>query len=685
MPAPGDVIHGKYRLVRLIGDGGMGSIYEARHELLGSHVALKFLHPDLARRPNILARFLQEAQLSATLQSPHIVQVSDIGQEGSGSSAVAFLVMELLRGETLQALLDRTRPLETSMAIEIAMQMLNGLDVAHQAGVVHRDLKPENVFLVPAPYGALVKILDFGIAKLRAAAEVQEQKGLTRPGVVMGTPEYMAPEQAWSADTVDARADVYAVGVMLYEMLSGRRPVTGDDPREIAQRVVAGELASLGTLVPSLPTGLVATVHRAMGAMPEQRFPSARELQHALLPFAGTRPAAASLVGMPSWTPAPPSPSVLPGQPGSQPGHTPGQGAYGPPPYAIQQGPAGGQGGQGGQGALGPSGTAPLAGGAAAGVSPPPSPGGVAPTPEASRISVGPRAPDAQNHTPVNPNATTARDPLPQSLIAPTYGSPGITGLSGGPSGTSYGGPADHDPGGTAPASPLAFGASATSYGGGGTVQAPLPQMPPAGAGYGGGYGPPPGQNYGGGGGGAGGGGGGGYPLPAGGAPRKKGMSLLTMGLIAAVLGGGVAVAVVLVVGGQSKNDDPPATVLGGGGPPATTLTAQGSTTGPAVPTALPTVTTTYPPYPTTTTTTTTRPPGTTTAPPHDAGAGGASADGGLGTGGAAGAGGQPGVFPTIPGFPPVPSGLPPVPSGFPPVPSGFPTIPGFPPFPGFP
>jgi eukaryotic-like serine/threonine-protein kinase len=681
MPAPGDVIHGKYRLVRLIGDGGMGSIYEARHELLGSHVALKFLHPDLARRPNILARFLQEAQLSATLQSPHIVQVSDIGQEGSGSSAVAFLVMELLRGETLQALLDRTRPLETSMAIEIAMQMLNGLDVAHQAGVVHRDLKPENVFLVPAPYGALVKILDFGIAKLRAAAEVQEQKGLTRPGVVMGTPEYMAPEQAWSADTVDARADVYAVGVMLYEMLSGRRPVTGDDPRDIAQRVVAGELASLGTLVPSLPTGLVATVHRAMGAMPEQRFPSARELQHALLPFAGTRPAAASLVGMPSWTPAPPSPSVLPGQPVSQPAHTPGQGAYGPPPYAVHQGQ--GQGQPPGQG-FGPAGTAPLAG--AGVVAPPASPGGIAPTPEASRISVGPRAPDAQSHTPVNPNATTARDPLPQSLIAPTYGSAGITGLAGGsngPQATSYGAPPEHDPGGTAPASPLGFGGGGTSYGGGGgggggTVQAPLPQMPAAGPGPdygGGGYGPAPAQGY-----------GGGYPPPGGGsAPRKKGMSLLTMGLIAAVLGGGVAVAVVLIVGGQSKNDDPPAVVLGGDGPPATTLTAQGSTAGTTVPTTVPTVATTYPPYTTTTGATTTKPPGTgTTVPPHDAGAGGAGADGGL-DGGVGGAGGQPGIFPTIPGFPPVPSGLPPVPSGFPPVPSGFPTIPGFPPFPGFP
>ncbi|MBI2391267.1 MAG: serine/threonine protein kinase, partial [Deltaproteobacteria bacterium] len=211
---PGSLVNGKYRLGRLLGEGGMGSIFEARHEFLGTEVALKFLHPVLSSRPHVVARFVQEARVSANIKSPHVVSVVDVDQSPEG---LAFLVMELLHGEPLSSRLAREPVLPLPLVVGIALQVLLALEVAHGFGVVHRDMKPENVFLTDAPgapgadsQGLLVKILDFGIAKLRTLGEVRAQ--LTRPGVVMGTPEYMAPEQVFAADAVDARADLYALG-----------------------------------------------------------------------------------------------------------------------------------------------------------------------------------------------------------------------------------------------------------------------------------------------------------------------------------------------------------------------------------------------------------------------------------------------------------------------------------------
>src|SRR5262249_38613561 len=175
----------------------------------------------LAKKELLVRRFVQEAQLSAGIKSTHVVQVTDIDQSSDG---FAYLVMELLHGESLQTILERDKKLPTNVALDYTMQILAGLEAAHERGIVHRDLKPDNVFVVPTPRGPLVKLLDFGIAKLRTSKEFQI--GLTRPGVMMGTPEYMAPEQAFSADSVDARADVYSVGAILYEMLAGVRPTT---------------------------------------------------------------------------------------------------------------------------------------------------------------------------------------------------------------------------------------------------------------------------------------------------------------------------------------------------------------------------------------------------------------------------------------------------------------------------
>lgn len=288
----GQLINGKYRVVRLIGDGGMGSVYEAHHELLGSAVALKFLHTDLAEEFSLKERFLQEAHVSATIQNPHIVRVLDVDV----TEGVPFLVMDLLQGQSLQRKLSTEGRFGVDQALGYVQQILTGLQAAHDRNIVHRDLKPDNVFITKGHNGEeLLKILDFGIAKVKQAAG---QKGnLTQPGAVMGTPEYMAPEQAYSADQVDARSDVYSVGVMLFEMLSGKRPAEGETPQDIAQQVLFGKALRLDQLVPELPAGLVRVVHTAIEPRPEDRWADARALRDALLPFVNTRYPASTYAG----------------------------------------------------------------------------------------------------------------------------------------------------------------------------------------------------------------------------------------------------------------------------------------------------------------------------------------------------------------------------------------------------
>jgi len=281
-PVPGDVIGGKYRIVRLIGDGGMGTVYEAHHEFLETSVALKFLHADLAKRAGLGSRFLQEARVSARIRSPHVTHVTDVDQTADGSP---YLVMELLHGEPLQQAMDRLGKLPPEQAVDFALQILSGLESAHAIGVVHRDLKPDNVFIVPGTGGPLLKLIDFGIAKLRASTEFQ--KGLTRAGVIMGTPEYMAPEQLFAAENVDHRADLYSLGVILFEMLTGRRPADGDEVEQIVAAVVSGNVRHLADLEPRLPPGLVAIVERALRPDREERFASALEMRSALAPFGG--------------------------------------------------------------------------------------------------------------------------------------------------------------------------------------------------------------------------------------------------------------------------------------------------------------------------------------------------------------------------------------------------------------
>ena len=314
-PQVGQVINNKYRLNRLIGDGGMGTVYEARHEMLGTLVALKFLHPELTRRTGLVQRFLQEAKVSAQIQSPHVVRVMDVDQTPNG---LAFIVLEYLEGRTLQTLYEDLykagQRLSYADALEYSMQMIEGVEAAHKNGIVHRDLKPDNVMITTGPKGApLLKLLDFGIAKLKVTGELE--KGLTRPGVIMGTPEYMAPEQAYSADAVDSRADIFSLGVMMFEMLAGRRPVGGDDPQQIAAAYLAGQIARLEDLAPGIAPELAAAVHKAMAALAKNRFDSVSDLRDAIEPFAlAVRPVQPSRVSLSSTpTPAPVSPMVAPG------------------------------------------------------------------------------------------------------------------------------------------------------------------------------------------------------------------------------------------------------------------------------------------------------------------------------------------------------------------------------------
>jgi eukaryotic-like serine/threonine-protein kinase len=222
-PLIGETIDGRYEVIDVIGEGGMGTVYEVRHVTLGRRFALKVLRRDIADAEHT-ARFLQEAKAAAAIGHPNIVAVSDFGEVrlgGPGSSAVPYFVMEYLTGISLAALLRVEKTLPPQRAAGILLQCASGLAAAHAAGVIHRDLKPDNVFLTPTAEKEFVKLLDFGVAKMAG------QGRLTRAGMVFGTPHYMSPEQA-AGQSVDHRADVYALGVILYECFAGHVPFEAD-------------------------------------------------------------------------------------------------------------------------------------------------------------------------------------------------------------------------------------------------------------------------------------------------------------------------------------------------------------------------------------------------------------------------------------------------------------------------
>jgi serine/threonine-protein kinase len=256
--------------------------------MIGHRVAIKLLRPEYAGNAELAARFLQEALAAAAIGHPGIVKVFDAGV---GSDGRAYVVMEFLEGEDLQKLQTRQRRLAVADAAEIFVDVLDALAATHAAGIVHRDMKPENVFLARGPRGArVVKLLDFGVARLAEGSP--QSLRLTRPGAVIGTPYYMAPEQARGKRPVDGAVDVYAVGVMLFESLCGRLPFTGGTHEAVLARVLSEPFPKARTFQPDLPAGLEAIIARATARQPAERFADAAEFARALAGFAPSRESA---------------------------------------------------------------------------------------------------------------------------------------------------------------------------------------------------------------------------------------------------------------------------------------------------------------------------------------------------------------------------------------------------------
>ena len=273
----------RYRLQSNLGTGGMGVVYKAEHIHLRRPVALKMLHAHLAEDSEVVERFFREARAAGDLDSEHIVEVTDFGTFKDG----AFLVMEFLPGKSLDTVL-RGKPLDRQRVVHVATQVADALQAAHEKGVVHRDLKPANVILVEQDGDPdFVKVLDFGIAKLVQG----ETKQLTKTGIVMGTPAYMAPEQA-SGEKVDARTDVYALGIMLYEMLGGRPPFTGENPTQVLVAHVTRPPEPLRKHNPEVPEGLERVVLSCLAKDANQRPATMAALAEALAPWAGSDPVA---------------------------------------------------------------------------------------------------------------------------------------------------------------------------------------------------------------------------------------------------------------------------------------------------------------------------------------------------------------------------------------------------------
>jgi serine/threonine protein kinase len=267
----GLVLSDTYLLGDILARGGMGVLYAAEHTRLRTPLVVKVLRQRYASHPIARARFEREALATARLDAAHVLRVVDLVETPDGRPAV---VTERLTGEDLQQHLSRRKTLPVPLALDIVRQVLRGLEAAHAAHVIHRDIKPSNIFLSPSEGSPHVRVLDFGVAKLEDAA------GITKAGAVVGTPAYMPPEQA-AGRPVDARGDVYSTGAVLYRMLSGRSPYSGDAD-SVLRSVLSGPPAPLAKVAPELPEKVSALVERAMMRDPEARFASASEMLRAI-------------------------------------------------------------------------------------------------------------------------------------------------------------------------------------------------------------------------------------------------------------------------------------------------------------------------------------------------------------------------------------------------------------------
>jgi serine/threonine-protein kinase len=276
------VLAGKYRLVSKLDQGGMGSVWRAEHLTLHSPVAIKLIDPNIAVNPEAHARFMREAQAAAALRSPHVVQILDFGVD----QEAPYIAMELLEGESLADRLARTVRLSPREAAHVMTHVARAIGRAHEAGIVHRDLKPENVFIIKNDEEEHAKVLDFGIAKSTPRGLGALEDSGTRTGALLGTPYYMSPEQAEGVRTVDHRTDIWTMGVLAFECITGRRPFDAETVGSLLLAICARDLPVPSTRAP-VPPGFDAWFARCCARSPDDRFPTAKEAANALRAVCG--------------------------------------------------------------------------------------------------------------------------------------------------------------------------------------------------------------------------------------------------------------------------------------------------------------------------------------------------------------------------------------------------------------
>jgi serine/threonine-protein kinase len=300
------VLADRWRLLAPIGEGAMGEVWHGRHEQLGHDVAVKVMKEDAAHDENLVARFRREARIAAQLRSKHIVRVEDFGTTHDGRP---FLVMEYLRGQTLAAVLEKQRRPDRLFVLKVVQHIATACDVAHPAGIVHRDLKPENCFIVTDDDGEpLVKVLDFGVAKVTDNVFVTMNGVVTGSHALLGTPVYMSPEQARGEPQLDGRSDLWSLGVIAYEMLAGHIPFDVGSLAQVLYAVLAGPIAPLTSVDPTLAPSIDAWLSRALNRDRSQRFSTGKELASALAAALGFARVTPSGGGWASMTPPPIAP-----------------------------------------------------------------------------------------------------------------------------------------------------------------------------------------------------------------------------------------------------------------------------------------------------------------------------------------------------------------------------------------
>jgi len=271
----GSVLAGKYRIDERLSAGGMGTVYRGTHVLMEKTVAVKVLRPSLAADENIVARFSREARAASRISHPNALSVTDFGEDENG---IVFLVMEYLSGRTLKKVIQEEGPLPLPRVVDITRQIADALHAAHEQGVVHRDLKSDNIMLLDTMTGDHAKVLDFGIAKINEPESNRDSGSLTAPNLVIGTPQYMSPEQCSQNSEIDSRSDIYSLGVILYEMLVGHVPFTADSPTMVMMKHLQEPVPSVLDERKDLPASIGRVIARAMAKLPANRYQNVAEL-----------------------------------------------------------------------------------------------------------------------------------------------------------------------------------------------------------------------------------------------------------------------------------------------------------------------------------------------------------------------------------------------------------------------